>query len=503
MDVVSRFEILCDWWSERLKSPVVFSILVGITLVGLCAFHVDADPDLFHRLAMGKLLSERNSFPYTDPFAFTPKLVQWIDHEWLSGAVLYGLYSFGGEPALLLFRSIIYFLSIAISLRVLFLICPPSSTAAAWFLVCFVHGSFGWASVVRCQVFTYLFIPLIVLGILYAHLKNRWGLLYLTPFIMIPWCNLHGGFILGIILTLGFSCFLLISGGKWLRPLIVSILMIAATAINPYGFSAYWGYLTDALSMSRPTIPEWAPLWQQMDQFVATVFLTLVFLYGAILSLSKKAIVFFNQPEFRPSKTSLLLFGLIAFSAYGAFRHSRLLVFYMVLLAPLGAPFFIVVSQKCSSVLPGLSKKLNRVWSITLPFIAMISLSSILLQRREQLLSLDYNKYPTQAIAHLLDSSREGRLLLSFNVGSYALWKLYPRFLISMDGRYETVYPDSTVAAVEEAISSGDLKKVDALNPTDILITKNSSTPSILSELSEKWEVWYEDKEAVLLKPRT
>ncbi len=71
-----------------------------------------------------------------------------------------------------------------------------------------------------------------------------------------------------------------------------------------------------------------------------------------------------------------------------------------------------------------------------------------------------------------------------------------------MDGRYETVYPDSTVDAVEAAISTGDPHKVETLHPTDILIVKNNNTSTILSNLSDKWEVWYEDPKAILLKPR-
>ena len=485
-----------------LRSPLWFSILVGITLVCLGSLNVDADPDLFHRLAMGKILSEERVFPFTDPFAFTPKLPKWIDHEWLSGFVFYALYSYGGETALLLFRSTIYLLTIVVVIRTLLLLSPASPTTAAWFLLCMYHGSFGWAGTVRCQVFTYFFIPLVVLGILNAHLKNRWSLLFFAPLFMIPWCNLHGGFVLGIILTLGFSCFLLITRGKWMRPLFISTLMIAATTLNPYGFTSYWKYLVDALTMSRPTIPEWAPLWEQPDQCAATLLFTVVILSGVILTLRKRTGPSLKDFTLPSKETILLLSGLIVFSAYSAFRHARMLVFYMVLLAPLGSPFIVVAAGKCAYLFPSFSKKLRRVWSFTLPSLAICTLCIVLTQRPERLLSLNYNSFPTQAIAQLSTSPREGRLLASFNVGSYALWKLYPKFLISVDGRYETVYPDSTVERVEEAITSGELSKVDELNPTDILIVKNKNTPTILTNLSEKWVVWYEDSKAVLLKPR-
>lgn len=469
----------------------------------LGSFNVNADPDLFHRLAMGKILLEERTFPFTDPFAFTPKLPQWIDHEWLSGVVFYSLNNLGGDAALLLFRSIIYLFTLVVLTRTLLLLAPPTTTTAAWFLLCMVHGSFGWASAVRCQVFTYFFIPLVVLGIVYAHVKNRWRILYLAPLFTIPWCNLHGGFVLGIILTFGYSCFLIITRGNWLRPLFISILMIAATACNPYGFSSYWSYLIHALRMNRPTIPEWAPLWAQPDQFFATLILTFIVGFGIAITLIKRTSSALNGFTPPSKETTLLLSALIVFSAYSAFHHSRMLVFYMVILAPLGSPFVVVATERFSHLIPSLSKKINRVWSFILPSISLCCVCLVLTQKNQRLFSLNYERYPTEAIAHLSTSQKEGRLLLSFNVGSFALWKLYPKFLVSMDGRYETVYPDSTVEEVEDAITTGNLTKIAALNPSDILLERNEKTANIVANLNERWVVWYEDTKAVLLKPRS
>ena len=44
-----------------------------------------ADPDLFARVAMGRLIHTSMSIPMQDPFAYTPVKDIWIDHEWLSG----------------------------------------------------------------------------------------------------------------------------------------------------------------------------------------------------------------------------------------------------------------------------------------------------------------------------------------------------------------------------------------------------------------------------------
>ena len=51
--------------------------------------------------------------------------------------------------------------------------------------------------------------------------------------------------------------------------------------------------------------------------------------------------------------------------------------------------------------------------------------------------------YPVGAIDYLEQRHLSGKLLVHFNWGEYCLWRLYPRCLVAIDGRYETVYPES------------------------------------------------------------
>jgi hypothetical protein len=49
-------------------------------------------------------------------------------------------------------------------------------------------------------------------------------------------------------------------------------------------------------------------------------------------------------------------------------------------------------------------------------------------------------RYPLGAIHFLRQSPYQGNLSVRFGLGEFAYWTLYPRFKISMDGRYEEVY---------------------------------------------------------------
>ena len=52
--------------------------------------------------------------------------------------------------------------------------------------------------------------------------------------------------------------------------------------------------------------------------------------------------------------------------------------------------------------------------------------------------------YPVRAVDLLVRAQAHGNLAVPFRWGSYAMWRLYPRIKVSLDGRYEETYPDET-----------------------------------------------------------
>ena len=55
-----------------------------------------ADPDLWHRLALGEALWKTGHFPGGDVFSYLADYKHVIDHEWGSAVVFYALYLWGG-----------------------------------------------------------------------------------------------------------------------------------------------------------------------------------------------------------------------------------------------------------------------------------------------------------------------------------------------------------------------------------------------------------------------
>ena len=83
--------------------------------------------------------------------------------------------------------------------------------------------------------------------------------------IQVIWCNLHGGFVVG----LGLLGLYGLGEGLARRPYWPYLAALWAgtlvTLINPYGLD-YWSYMYRALTMPRPEITEWASVlkaWQE------------------------------------------------------------------------------------------------------------------------------------------------------------------------------------------------------------------------------------------------
>jgi hypothetical protein len=53
--------------------------------------------------------------------------------------------------------------------------------------------------------------------------------------------------------------------------------------------------------------------------------------------------------------------------------------------------------------------------------------------------------YPVNAVSFIDRNGLRGNLVLPFDWGEYAIWHLYPRCRVNVDGRYTTAYPDGVL----------------------------------------------------------
>jgi hypothetical protein len=111
---------------------------------------------------------------------------------------------------------------------------------------------------------------------------------------------------------------------------------------------------------------------------------------------------------------------------------------------------------------------------------------------------------PSSASGQGRAAPKQARFMVPFNVGSYALWKLYPHALVSMDGRYELVYTIDTYLENENFFRArNDWQRVLKETKPDIIfcLAKDAVVPRLKAEAG--WRVIYEDEWAVVFERET
>jgi hypothetical protein len=80
----------------------IFSVIF-YRLVGLCI----PDIDFWGYISFGRLFWSNDSFPYKEVFTYVTKNEIFIYHEWLTGVILYKIYSVTGETGVLVLKYLI------------------------------------------------------------------------------------------------------------------------------------------------------------------------------------------------------------------------------------------------------------------------------------------------------------------------------------------------------------------------------------------------------------
>jgi hypothetical protein len=216
--------------------------------------------------------------------------------------------------------------------------------------------------------------------------------------------------------------------------LLVTLCSLAVTFINPYGFK-FWSYLLPAVLAKRSLIAEWQPL----SLFAADIFMPFRILFFLVL--------FFLLAGWkgtgRKSLPGLLMLIITACLAWRSRRHAP---FFGVASLCFVGPYLATTLARLSSLLPHAlftrvspSTALVVIYGLVALFVATYRLPHASMQPLSPVGHDPVREADILQRAHVL-----GNLATPFHWGSYLAWRLFPEVRISMDGRYEAAYPEST-----------------------------------------------------------
>jgi hypothetical protein len=460
-----------------------------------------ADPDLWGYLAFGRLFWQSGRFPYEDVFAYLPTLDPWVYHEWLTGVLFYPLYMNLGGAGLQVLK---YLLGLATLALIYATARRRGATPLAAILALFLVQGFlalGY-SPVRAQVFTYLFFPLTLYLLETARLSGRFCRLWLLLPLQALWANLHGGFLAGLGMVALYSLGEALSRRPFLPYLGIFFLSGLATLINPYGLK-YWHYLTAAVSLPRSDISEWISLWRA---YKMGLFLQECFLYLAVVVLSSLFLAWVRWRELTP----LLIFGLTVYLGLGHLRHQVFTYLVLGVYLPTAITSFIEVWRG--------DPRWTRLWQpylkgagvlLGILFFSFYTYKTLAagpfrlnLPPVPQSGAKSQIYYPLGAVKYLKDNYLKGNLLTEFNWGEYLIWVLFPDCRVSLDGRYETVYPEVVCREYFDFMKGRDnWREFLAKYPPDLILLDSRSRICSLIRQDKSWQQVYADEGAALFVP--
>ena len=410
-------------------------LLVLASLIG----HQQADPDLWGRLSVPALAYARGALPRADPFSFTAAGAPWLDHEWASGFLFDGALRLGGEAALLGLAYAALLAAIA-GVVVLHRVVYRASVYYALVGLVATGGVYelGYLSTVRCQVLTFV-LWLSYLGVLEAVRVGRArprALCVLVP-LAILWMNVHGGFVLGPAAVASYALDAARARG-WRAsvPHGAGLCGLAGCTglATPYGLE-FPRFVVHALLLDRAHISEWVPLGFGPGEPLEPQMLVVLALGSCALAIARG-----RRADGGGLPLAPIVLTLVAtLMAVRALRFQTLLAFtvcaYLPVLLPADSIAFVWANESRRRVLRAAAAAGAVV--VVLLGAGMVAAHA---PDRSPWVSPVSTGYPVAAIRYLRASPYRGNLLNPFTPGELLYFALYPRFRVSMDGRYEEVY---------------------------------------------------------------
>lgn len=385
--------------------------ITGVFIVGFLFFIkglIFLDPDFGWHLGMGRYILE-HGIPKTDPFSYTMPSYPFVDHEWLTNIGIAWLYPKVSMWGLSIISSILILAAFLIPLPKginKWSVIPLILSLAA--LIPFIG--------VRPQVETWFLLAVLIKTCFEEKLWHKFK--FFLPLLFIIWVNLHGGFASGIIALFIILALKFLEGKKIIiHDLLVVILSILATFLNPYGTRIWWEvWMQISDSGLRWSISEWTPILFRIDP-------------AFILYLAFSSILVWQYRKKLGWPKVGLFFGL-ALAGISSQRHIPL---WLVASLPAVSLAFQYLYEQIKKE-PISLKRFNLIYKILLAVAVIIFMTWSTLTLQSASHWNEARMYPQKATPKLSANTKEGHIFAPYFWGGYLIWKL-PEEKIFIDGR--------------------------------------------------------------------
>lgn len=412
------------------KKFPVFSVQVSVLEKSLCfcllavmfCFFTTPieDGDLFWHLKTGEWIWQNRTLPVQDLFSYTVSDINpfrpgsgrvrfILQQYWLGQVCLFLVWKALGYTGIILLRAATYTTILAI----IFFWMRRKGGGAAPLLFSFLTGTILLTfPSERPQLFTFLFMPVCLYLLERVRSDDRIvpaGAL--LPLLMLVWANMHGGYILGVVLISFYLLFefLGFAGKKRQKPgwprVAVLLLALAAAGANPCGY--------DAFREAVGTLPAYSSVVQEnASPFTAAIRYHFYYPgYWLFLAIATGVTVW-RCKEFPPVHLLIILFLAVL-----SLTSSRYMPF-LLMTAPLLAGHVREPGARHKWVIVAV---LLAVWAVTVKPKRLFNFGPI-------------HFFPDKAVRFLQENRPAPQLFNFYYWGGYLIWNL-PEYKVFVDGR--------------------------------------------------------------------
>ena len=514
---------LVRWLFPSIKDILFLGYLLGPSLVNESA--VLNDGDTGWHIRNGETILRTWKFPHVDYFSYTHEGKPWFAWEWLSDVFMAIVHRYLGLNGIVLWANLTFALVFTLlfwwmlredqNLLVALLLSRLAGYAAA------VH----WLA--RPHLFTLLFF--LIWSMLLDKIQERGpidkSLLSKTRWIMPPlmllWVNLHGGFVVGLILLLiyAFGNFLtsLTSANQQIAEksrrlaryfALMAVICLIFTIANPYGLNVY-KHIFDSYLRSQYIVDRISEFGSPDFHTSVVKFFELLVVFGiVILGISYR-------------RLNIIECGLILFWTHMALFSARHIPLYTLMIVPTLTRHLsnyctsLVDEPKVQNWVAKLAGNFNRYSGNLLKFenqfkgqlypaLASLILIGVCLNHGnlagKKLLNagFDTKQFPVKATQFIEDDMPAGNIFTTDYWGGYLIYRFHPKIKVFFDGRSD-MYGRELLKEYE-SLTNLEYSWKEVLSKYQvrwILLPVNFGLATALKELSD-WQVVYDDHQAII-----
>ncbi len=454
------------------------TLLVLVTLSFLFAIQPQ---DYWWCLRVGRDTLAARAVPVTETLSWSRAGEPILYEPWLACVIFERTHALGGATATFLLRGLLIGLTYAL-LWVMARRSLSPQVAALLVLTAGLAGSNNWE--MRAQLFAY---PLFVLC-LYSLLEWQAGnhkMLWTLPLATLLWANLHGSFILSLVLA---GSALLFGKGNRKALFIILLLMLAASFLTPHGIDL-WEHLRFMLTV--PSNQEYSLEWRAPvnEGWQMNLFFAWVLSFAPLAAFSSRKISLMEWVWF-------LGFGWLAFSGV---RYVIWLLFLLVVLT----------ARLLEGILPAprVSPERNRFPAFNIALAGLLMALSLLYLPglRETWWAQAPAVYapkltPIQAVEWLSRRPElPGPLWNDYAFGSYLAYAL-PSRPVWVDSRFFPFSGGQMEEYLQVSRGAADWEAVFDREGVNLLLLSTVNQPALIQqvEASPRWCEQYRDEVAVI-----